>query len=298
MLDSKAKQIVREIWNEVIDEVQKILEMLHQVEIEAEDLSKSEVAKHFKVDSQVTSFKEAVKQYSSNIKGQIAQLVPEVKKFNSEEDELAQVLEKHQGSPFASKNLKLWLDNKPTEIKILRIHTETLSELPNIDTSFSRGSFDTSWEKYKLCFAFHCVQDPFLEVLSSYQQNLCLATISSTPAVQTWSDSTRMDLQNKVRAFKEFAQTNTQTGCAYIITVNSDNGSTSSSKSTSVQGPVTILLFSETEPNIRPFTPPSKPEKPSAVQSVLLTWIVHDKNESVNSYTVEVLNENKEQFTH
>ena len=119
-LDSKAAKMVREISTSLLTQTQQCMAFLQNVEMQTNDLSKSEVFDYFTgFRSQISQFQERVAEFKLGFTKQLSTLLPLVRGGGSEERELANILTHMQKSPFSRESITAWLDGKEGDVRAL-----------------------------------------------------------------------------------------------------------------------------------------------------------------------------------
>lgn len=262
-LDTKAQQIVREISVGLVNDVQKLLEDLHHLEIESNDIGKSIVHKHFKgLREQMSKFRSEISGHKLRLVKRISALLPKIRGGGAEEAQLAEVLRENNASPFSPHQLSTWLRNKEKEEKLLASYLGRL-EKGHYEFCFSDGDLDTlqlDFDKL-VCFAFTVggEDDSYLEVLSTYQRT-GKEPVAAAKCKPWYEDGrVKQSMRVQLKKFEDFAKVNeARADVKFAVTDINDT------ENTAKPGAV-IMLYSDDVS--QEFEPPGKPGKPCASES-------------------------------
>ncbi len=270
-LDSRAQQIVREISVGLVNDVQKLLEQIHELEMESNDIGASIVHQQFKgIREQMYKFRSNISGHRSNLVKRFSVLLPKIRGDGAEEAELADLMRESDSSPFSPIQLSSWLKGKEKEEQLLASYLSKLEEarfefIPENSLDALLIDFDRV-----ICFAFKLggENDPYLEVLSNYLHvsQIPVATGDSKPWHEDREVKQRMRAQLTI--FKEFAEANKgEEGIKFVVT------DVSLASFTSKNG-ASIMLYNGEIPV--EFEPPSQPGTPHATavfqDRVTLEW--------------------------
>ena len=279
-LDSRVQRMVREISSYLIDDVQEIMEPLHEQEVRINDLIKSEVCSCFEgIKADLEKLRRFVGAYKVMVMKTLSTLLPKVRGGGEEEAKLAEFLDTNCNSPFSCEKFLSWMKEKEKEVAILTVYLTDLKkhdiqfafESVTLTSGLSAGSV--------LCFDFNITagKDSQLQRMENYlhgrrvEQELQLKT--------HWYKS--QELRQQLQRFVGFVTRNCKdSACKYVVT----NGYDSDSSKLGV-----MLVFIDACPS--EFEPPDQPGVPRASgkthNSLQLSW---DKpkygSDSVQSYTV------------
>ena len=284
-LDSRVQRMVREISSYLIDDLQEVMESLHEQEVRINDLIKSEVCSCFEgIKADLEKLRRFIGAYKVTIMKTLSTLLPKVRGGGEEEAKLAQLLEMNCKSPFSCEKVSSWIKEREKEVAILTVY---LTELKKHDIQFAFESDEmvtlTSGLAVDsvLCFDFNIPagKDSQLQRMENYlhgrrvNQELQLES--------SWYES--QELRQQLQRFVGFVARNCKlkdSACKYIVT----NGYDSDSSKLGV-----MLVFVDAYKTV--FEPPDQPGVPRASSkthnSLQLSW---DKpkygSDSVQSYTV------------
>ena len=102
-LHSKASKLVREISDNLVDDITKELEQLHNHEIKSSDLMESPACKNFHgLKTEIGRFKDMIDKYRSEFKKVLLPFLKKVRGGVVEESELNKILKEKHESPFTS----------------------------------------------------------------------------------------------------------------------------------------------------------------------------------------------------
>lgn len=290
-LDSKAKQIVRDVSAELISQVEKLMEDMHKLRIQSNDISNSEtVAKFEDFQEQMSEFSRMLDAYRMKVTKQLAVLLPKVRGGGAEESKLAEIIQNDKKSPYSYRSLSMWLGKKEREIKRLNAMMENLE---GIEFADSLGDLDTyiygAEFTYVLCFAFNVIQnqDSHLDKMSAYLSTGSNPTAQGARSHPLWYENRKVmsELMTHLNKFKEFAKANKDRDGVKFVAIDRSEADIDGSE----QGP-TILLYDNgvstqfTPPN----APPGKPWCLSASQNnIQLQWAPpNEGKESITNYVV------------
>ncbi|CAF1090641.1 unnamed protein product [Didymodactylos carnosus] len=183
LLDSKAERFLRDISSNTVNYCMKLVEQCHSLTVKATDLTKSSVFEHFsQLKEELDKFIESISTCERNMKGQIADLLPEIRGGKREEKALYDCFSATEASPFNYKTLEKWLVQKANEITFITDLTDAITTargskagsniLPNV--SFISSPLSTILGKigsnYVLCLSFQLneIDEPQLANMKNY----------------------------------------------------------------------------------------------------------------------------------
>ena len=282
-LDSKVQRMVREISSYLIDDVQEIMESLHEQEVRINDLIKSEACSCFDgIKADLVKLRRFVGAYKVTVMKTLSTLLPKVRGGGEEEAKLAEFLEMNCKSPFSCEKFLSWIKEKEKEVAILTVYLTELKK-HGIQFAFESNEIVTLTSGLSvdnvLCFDFNIPagNDSQIQRMENYlhgrrvEQELQLKN--------SWYES--QELRQQLQRFVEFVKRNCKdSACKYVVT----NGYDSVSSKLGV-----MLVFVDAYKTV--FDPPDQPGVPRASSkthnSLQLSW---DKpkygSDNVQSYTV------------
>ena len=295
-LDSKPAQIVREISSSVVNQAQRFLESMHEVEMRSNDLMKSDMYVKFQgIRKQLSSFKGMVVEYKTDFMEHLTDLLPKIRGGGTEEKKLATLYKAMHASPFNDQQLTSWLDGKEGEVNVLTGYLGSLRKSGSaIQFAFPPSSLAMVYSidhRYTLMLAFKVAGkcDAYLEKMDAYLHAREGQTSEDfenvTPNRFTWleNDDQMSDMRLQVKQFRSFAEANSGKADLKCVVTDRSEGDNRGNKG------AVIVLYDCGKP--KPFEPPGQPGKPkeSGVtdDSIQLVW---DKPEygaqNVDFYTV------------
>ena len=283
-LDSKVQRMVREISSFLIDDLQEVMESLHDQEVRINDLIKSEVCSCFEgIKADLEKLRRFIGAYNVTLMKCLSTLLPKVRGGGEEEAKLAELLEMNYKSPLSCEKVSSWIKEKKKEVDILTVYLTDLKK-HEIQFAFESDEMVTLTSGLSadsvLCFDFNIPagKDSQLQRIENYlhgrrvEQELQLTLTS-------WYKS--QELRQQLQRFVSFVTRNCKdSACKYVVT----NGYDSDSSRLGV-----MLVFIDACPT--EFEPPDQPGVPLASSkthdSLQLSW---DKpkygSDSVQSYIV------------
>ena len=289
-LSSEAAKVVHEISTSLVGQAQKMLEELLDYEMQCNDLMKTQVCSSFSgLQTQLSRFKGMILQYKLEFSKKLTRLLPTIREGGMEESQLADVFKSKEASPFSTHQLKIWLQFKEREIKILDKYFEALQEIDCVKFTLMAGDLDAIVNDLKydhvVCFSFQMLTSKDAS-LDQMQEFLDTQTSSAQQQPSTpWFKNKEImaAMRKQIRQFSTFARANEKRErVKFIVADNSDE---------SADGRSAILLF---EDGIsEEFEPPCNPDhvKPSEDGvthcSIRLEWSEPEYgSDSVQQYTV------------
>ncbi|XP_027880387.1 stonustoxin subunit alpha-like [Xiphophorus couchianus] len=218
-LDSSASKMVRQISLGLVQEAQKALEDLGELEIRFNDAMKLKSMEKFpQIAEKLKYFNEMCTEFKLGYQQSLAEKLPLIRGGGEEEAKLAEILKKRHSSPFNTTSLNQWMDCKEKEIWILEAFIKMMK-----DTNFIPSEIQLYQEVLSAhgvyCFVFTSLgrDDPFLSALSAYlkgtrtdYQNQDLHDVEK----EQWyaSQEKLRDIMKKAKAFNDVANSvkNTQ----------------------------------------------------------------------------------------
>lgn len=298
-LNSKVNKLVCKINARQIDEVQEVMEALHEIEVRYNDLLKNEVCTYFSgIKDALAKLSKVVNAYRVSLEERLAALLPQIRGGAADGAKLADVLYKNNLSPFSHQCLSTWISGKETEVEILTGHLQNLNQEKNVQFAFAPGKLDVlscrSDVSTILCFDFNITHnsDGQLEDMEAYLRTGEVSHAASnvqSQAVRPWykDPDVKQAMKRQIRYFLSMAQANSsRQDVLYVVTSSQHNAMACTAESS--QLPL-IVLYEHSMSSI--FDPPDQPGKPHAIKvtqdSIQLKWDepTHGAN-NVQSYTV------------
>ena len=126
-LDSRVQRIVREISPYLIDDLQEVMESLHELEVRINDLIKNEVCVYFvHIKYDLEKLKTLIGGYKVTTMKSLSSLLPKVRGGGEEETKLAELIEINRKSPFSCEQVSSWISGKEKEVAILAVYMKEL----------------------------------------------------------------------------------------------------------------------------------------------------------------------------
>ena len=282
-LDSKVHRLVREISSHLVDDVQELLESLHELEIQTNDLLRHAAYNYFfKSKGDLEKLQSVISSYRSAILRRLSTLLPQVRGGGADETKLAELIEENGISPFSYDHLSSWIKGKEIEVSTLAVYLEELKN-HQIQFAFSPAELVGITSKFDgekiLCFDFNIPagNDIYLQRMEAYLHE---QTLSQELQVQKAWYKTH-EIRQAFQRFVNFVKTNTgREDVKYAVT----------NETAESVGKLGVVLMYEDACSTM-FEPPDQPSKPQALSvthnSIQLKW---DKPSygatSVQSYTV------------
>ncbi|XP_071944804.1 uncharacterized protein [Antedon mediterranea] len=287
-LDSKAAKLVREISFTLVDRTEKTLEQLQSLEIRCKDLAGSEPCQKFHVIRKtINNFQEMIEEYKFTFQKQIMQVLPNIRRGGSYEVVLEDIIEKRKTSPFDHRHLSNWMEEAEALVRVAGTYVSSMSEIhfahsPGV---FSATIFNPS-NRYIVCFTMRFVKkSKLLTAMQSYLRRIKDADYNcdgENVSKDYLYDALADTIVQNARQFKEFAAANTgSSGTCFIVHEDKKE----------LENPGGfIFLYKDGKLMDRNFKPPSKPGRPTFVDSthdsIQLKWKVPDQGVSIITYYV------------
>ncbi|KAM4551947.1 uncharacterized protein PAE49_015527 [Odontesthes bonariensis] len=263
-LDSKAAKLVRQISVGLVQDAQRVLEDLSELEMRCNDALKTTAAQQFpQIVKKIKRFKEMCGQFKDKFIVNLSTKLPSIRGGGEEEAVLAEILEKRISSPFNSNSLNEWLDCKEREIDTVMSFTKMMKST-KFTTSQNHLYKEVLSVEHAVCFVFTSLgeDEPYLSALSNYLKG----TEPEDPQdpqsddvekEQWYASKEVMDaMRTKAKLFSDFAEANKENKNIKFLTV----GLTDETHKAS-----TIYLYKGGCHTVgENFEPPSKPESVTA----------------------------------
>ena len=283
-LDSKVQRMVRDISSYLIDDLQEVMESLHELEVQINDLIRNEVCVYFEdIKCDLKKFKRLIGGYKVKTMKSLSTLLPKVRGGGEEEAKLADLLEMNIKSPFSYEQVSSWIKEKEREVSILAVYLEEVQD-HKIQLAFQSNEMVRLTSGLAgdsvLCFDFNIPagKDAQLQRMENYLHG---RQVGQELQLQSpWYKS--QELRQQLQRFVSFVTRNCQgSTCKYVVT-NGHSGSESSKLGA-------MVIFVDACPT--EFKPPDQPAVSHASNkthnSLHLSWgkPKYGSN-SVQSYTV------------
>ncbi|XP_060539211.1 stonustoxin subunit alpha-like [Pantherophis guttatus] len=186
-LDTRAAKMVHEISVELVLDAEKILEELNEIEMQSNDLANDLITETFpEIKRKIQQFKDLCKQHRQTFQKELARMLPSIRGGGQEEGTLVDLLMSVNQSPFRNEMLCEFLDNKETEIDIVRDYLSTLSEMQVVSSKKLEEIFHDPQILYVVSFIFTSLheKEPFLLSLQDWLQERSARSTRSLPEVK------------------------------------------------------------------------------------------------------------------
>ncbi|XP_036616453.1 neoverrucotoxin subunit alpha-like [Trichosurus vulpecula] len=173
-LSSKAARLVRGISISLVWDAQDTLEKLSECDKRCNDMLEAPGLSVFStIREKVRLFQELNRQHRQLLQKEIAKALPEIRAGRAEEDELTRILTRESQSPFSTRRLSEFLDQKLQEMKVVKSYLTILKEVPLIaDQSELDDMVLGSTHRFVLVFAFTSLQEePYLADWKQWLRN-------------------------------------------------------------------------------------------------------------------------------
>ena len=125
-----ALKIGKEVSSSVTSAITQIIDEVHYIVMECNRIMNKTVCKNFQgIFQQVRQFDGFIKQYKSQLVGEIIEMLP---KKDLEKDRLQQIATRHQASPFSYLALSAWIKSRENELEHLNRLVSTFKITPGI----------------------------------------------------------------------------------------------------------------------------------------------------------------------
>nr|XP_023678951.1 stonustoxin subunit alpha-like [Paramormyrops kingsleyae] len=132
-LDNRAAKLVREISENLIIEVETTMEDLQRATITVNELLQiSETIQATDMQAKLKTFQDMLRQYKITILKNISTLLPIIRKGATDKKVLEKILKYHHESSFTQAKVNKWLDEKRTELVVIRTYTDDFENQKNI----------------------------------------------------------------------------------------------------------------------------------------------------------------------
>ena len=279
-LDGRAPKFVREVSIMLFHKIQTLLEFMHEVEVQTNDLIKSNASLCFMgFKKELISLKKLIDTYTVSMKTNIATLLPQIRAGKVTEASLEEIIKQNRLSPFSQERLSSLINEKEKEIRHLEEFLRFLEKHVHVEFAFKDGEldaiFDGDDECGMVCFDFNIRwgNDANLKTMEAYLDGKKVTKEKPhgyTP--KPWyTGNTLESIQKQIHLFAGHVAANygRQDGMKYVVT----NGQSDLAKKAS--GEVAVISLCQDSSKTR-FNPLGRPGKPRAEKinsdSVLLVW--------------------------
>nr|XP_015215173.1 PREDICTED: verrucotoxin subunit beta-like [Lepisosteus oculatus]XP_015215174.1 PREDICTED: verrucotoxin subunit beta-like [Lepisosteus oculatus] len=262
LLNDQAARLVREISVELVYHAQNILEHLGHCEMKSNDLMKNEVASKFRqIKRKAQRFKDLCRIYKLTFQKNLAEVLPQIRGGQQEENKLADILKRKEESPFKDSSLVEWLENKETEKNVVKAYLKLMKDIKvMVNRSELEEQILDPTGQYVLCFVFTSLheEEPYLEELLKFLRTQESELHVRASSQEQWfsSETVSLRMRELAKRFLEFWSSNNNSKSKFLIASEMD---------TDHRG-VSIYLYEEGRLVNKDFHPPSKPEAPLVVE--------------------------------
>ncbi|XP_068939377.1 uncharacterized protein [Petaurus breviceps papuanus] len=216
-LSSKAARLVRGISISLVWDAQNTLEKLSECDKRCNDMLEAPGLSVFSaIREKVRLFQELNGQYKQLFQKEIAKVLPLIRAGSTEEDELTRILTRESQSPFSTRRISEFLDQKLQEMKVVNFYLTLLKGVP---VMADQNEVDTvvlgSAHKFVLVFALTSLQDePYLADWKQWLWNpASFRPDCEQKEYSSWvkDRETRRKAIQLAEAFSTFAKTNHST---------------------------------------------------------------------------------------
>ena len=251
------------------------------------DLIKTEVCSNFLgLKDDLENMKGLISGYRTDLEKNLATLLPKVRRGETDETKVAEILKRNNLSPFSRQTLSGWISGKETEVKILAQYLKHLKEQEVIQLAFEPGAVDVIINDFEIeavvCFDFGITwgQDALLLKMEDYLHNgeVC----QGDSILQPWYRNQALirEMRQQFLCFKSFANQNHRRKATRFICTNSDSKNDTETAFVSLYESCCESTFEA----------PDKPGKPQASNishtGLQLNLEIPKYAASVQSYTV------------
>ncbi len=135
-LDSAAAQLVREISVSLIRRVQRIMNELHNCDIQCQDLMRKSIAIQFpEITAKIRKCKDHCSDYKIVFQKHLCRVLPSIRGGVKEEQELVDALNDKERSPFQGALVTKYLSDREREMNVVRSYLDIMKDVPVLSTS-------------------------------------------------------------------------------------------------------------------------------------------------------------------
>jgi hypothetical protein len=283
VLDNRISPTVREISNVHVTRIQSILQDLGSSAFQSTHLLKKEIFNKFpSLQNQQKEFVDLISEYITDITTKLRVLVSNIRRGDTDESVLLDLLKNHSSSPFGSRKLPNWHASKERELDIL--HPLVMKRLQPFEfhSSKSLNSIIYSGCGKVVCLAFNVVSDTDVHLTEMHAYVTNSQVYSAECNSPAWYNDSKVKkkLMILIKQFTKVSEYPNET-IRYIVT-------DSCSSVCDHKDPV-IVMFEDGIP--LDFNPPGETGKPTPLlvtdSSIELTWSKPSTSaNSIESYTI------------
>ncbi|KAK2900532.1 hypothetical protein Q8A67_008647 [Cirrhinus molitorella] len=242
-LDSTAAQLVREISVSLIRRVQRIMDELHNCDIQCQDLMRDSIAIQFpEITAKIRKCKDLCSDYKIVFQKHLCRVLPYIRGGGKEEQELVDALNDKERSPFKGALVTKFLNEREREMNVVRSYLDIMKDVPvlsssnELDKVVLKASND-----YVIAFALTSLNEKelylsdlenYLKAQSSNNGEQLSYDKNSSKKTEKWFssvDATTLTRET-IKAFLDFKEANKgRTNIEFCIASIPDERSTASS---------------------------------------------------------------------
>ncbi|XP_067330025.1 uncharacterized protein [Channa argus] len=258
-LDSSAAKLVRQISRSLVQQAQRVLEDLSELEIRCSDALRTTTVQQFpQIGEKIKCFKERCSEFRLEFQQTLGKKLPLIRGGGEDETVLVDLLKKRHSSPFNNRNLSEWMNCKEREIYTLKSFTNTMKNTMIVPSQNHLYKESLS-EELVVCFVFTSLGSPdlYLSALSEYLKGRTKPDDPQHPHThdveegQWYSSKEALDeVRSKAKVFSDFAEANKENQNIKFLTVGLKDEKQKGSS---------IYLYKDGFSVSENFEPPSKP---------------------------------------
>uniref|UniRef100_A0A671R368 Uncharacterized protein n=1 Tax=Sinocyclocheilus anshuiensis TaxID=1608454 RepID=A0A671R368_9TELE len=135
-LDSAAAQLVREISVSLIRRVQRIMDEMHNCDIQCQDLMRDSIAIQFpEITAKIRKCKVLCSDYKIVFQKHLCRVLPSIRGGGKEEQELVDALNDKERSPFQGALVTKYLNEREREMNVVRSYLDIMKDVPVLSSS-------------------------------------------------------------------------------------------------------------------------------------------------------------------
>ena len=275
-LDERAPRFVREVSIMLFQKVQDLLEFMHEVEVQINDLIKNNASSCFMgLKKELLSLKKLIDTYTLSVKTSVATLLPQIRAGKVTEAKLEEIITQNSLSPFSQECISSLINEKETEMRQLEEFLKILERQVHgqFQFAFKDGELDIILGECvcgMVCFDFniHWGNNSHLKTMEDYLQGKKVTQTHGYISSPWYTGHALETIYKQLRLFAGYAVAN-QDGMKYVVT----NDQSRLAKEASGEVAVISLCQDSLITRFDPLGPPGKPwaEKVNS-DSVLLVW--------------------------
>ncbi|XP_074049476.1 stonustoxin subunit beta-like [Macrotis lagotis] len=213
-LGYKAAKLVQGVSISLVQNAQDTMEKLSECDKKSNDMLEAPGLSIFSaIKEKIKLFQKLNRQHKELLQKEIAKVLPMIRAGTANEDKLAKILTRESQSPFSTKRLSEFLNQKLQEMKVINSYLSLLKEVPVIaDQNELDNVILGSPHRFVLVFALTFLQEePYL---ANWKQWLCNQTSFSPDWNQktycSWVEDTetRRKARQLAESFSAFAKVN------------------------------------------------------------------------------------------